>query len=57
MRGMSEPLSITSADVFKGGQILVTLSDGRTLIVTLEQILRTNPEVVPRDDDEEGEWG
>ena len=53
MSRMNEPITITKADSIDGSQILVALSDGRTLVVTLEQILSTNPNVLPPNEDEE----
>ena len=47
---MAEPLSIAQADALDKDELLITLSDGRNLVVTLAQVLSINPRVLPPDE-------
>ena len=50
---MSEPVKVKQADAFNSEGVLVTLSDDRVLLVTLDQILSAQPEELPPADEEE----
>ena len=50
---MSDPVTIKHLDSLGGSQVLITLSDGRVLAVTLEQILSVGPQVLPEDEQNE----
>ena len=50
---MSESMFITQADALNEGEIVVNLSDGRTLLLTLEQLMAAQPMMIPSADDDE----
>ena len=50
---MNENLYIKQADALNDGEIMVVLSDNRSLLLTLEQVLATNWELVPEPIDDE----
>jgi hypothetical protein len=45
---MASEATILRVDVLEGSQLVVELSDGRTVQVTLTQILRLSPEKLPK---------
>jgi len=45
---MASEATILRVDVLEGSQLVVELSDGRTVQVTLTQILRLSPEQLPK---------
>ena len=54
---MIESLTIAQADVLNGKEVLVVLSDGRSLVLTLRGILDAEFRVVPpAEDDEEATY-
>ena len=50
---MIDTLRLTQADVLNGGELLITFSDGRSILMTLEQVLAADSTPLPdlADDD------
>jgi hypothetical protein len=49
---MNESVFITQSDALDDNEIMVNLSDGRSLRLTLEQILAADPEIVPEPEED-----
>jgi hypothetical protein len=49
-RYYSMAITIRSVDFINGNVVIVELSDGKTVQVTVEQILRLNPQVLPENE-------
>ena len=50
---MSEPTFITQADALNEGEIVVNLSDGQTLLLTLDQLMAARATIVPVPEEDE----
>ena len=47
---MNDTLSIKQAVALNDSEIMVALSDDRSVLLTVEQLLTANPEVIPEPD-------
>ncbi len=50
---MAEAVTIEQADALNRDTVLVSLSDGRVLVLTLAQILSADPRLLPLDEPDE----
>ena len=50
---MSDPVTVRQADAFNCDKVLVTLSDGRVLLFTLDRLMSAQPETLPESEEEE----